>query len=113
MNVYDEAHNLQTAIRESEEFRRFDAARQKLEQNPELKSMMDDFMKKQMDVQAKQMLGQEVGPEAMAAMQELMGIINQDPVASEYLQCSMRLSIMMKDVYEIIGEGIGGSGQVL
>ena len=43
MNVYDEAHNLQTAIKESEEFRRFDAARQKLEQNPELKSMMDYF----------------------------------------------------------------------
>ncbi|MEE3362507.1 MAG: YlbF family regulator [Anaerovoracaceae bacterium] len=112
MNVYDEAHNLQTAIKESEEFRRFDAARQKLEQNPELKSMMDDFMKKQMDVQAKQVLGEEVGQEATAAMQELMGILNQDPVAAEYLQCSMRLSIMMKDVYEIIGEVMGGSGQM-
>jgi cell fate (sporulation/competence/biofilm development) regulator YlbF (YheA/YmcA/DUF963 family) len=36
MNVYDEAHNLERAIRESQEFKEFDAARQKVKTNPKL-----------------------------------------------------------------------------
>ena len=30
-----------------------------------------------------------------------------DPLCAEYLQAEMRFSLMMKDVYEIIGEATG------
>ena len=43
MNVYDEAHNLQTAIKESEEFKQFDAARRKIDENPQLSGMRREW----------------------------------------------------------------------
>ena len=36
MNVYDQAHGLAKAIRESEEFKQYDQAKQKLKANPEV-----------------------------------------------------------------------------
>ena len=59
MNVYDQAHQLATAIKESEEFKHFDTSRKALEANPELDNAMKDFMKKQFEVQAQQMMGEE------------------------------------------------------
>ena len=38
---------------------------------------------------------------------DLTEIVTADPAAAQYLQCQMRFSIMMKDVYEIIGEATG------
>jgi cell fate (sporulation/competence/biofilm development) regulator YlbF (YheA/YmcA/DUF963 family) len=43
----------------------------------------------------------------MQQIQQLYSIVAMDPIAAEYMQNEMRFSIMMKDVYEIIGEAIG------
>ena len=40
-------------------------------------------------------------------IQQLYSIVAMDPLASNYMQNEMRFSIMMKDVYEILGEAIG------
>lgn len=104
MNVYDQAHQLATAIKESEEFRHYDNSRKALEANPQLDQAMKDFMKKQFEMQAQQMMGEEISPEVMGQLQQLSTILMQDPTAAEYLQNQMRFSMMMSDVYKIVGE---------
>ena len=60
------------------------------------------------------MMGQQMDTDAMAQIQNLYGILLQDPLAAEYLQCEMRFSLMMNDVYQILSEvidlGINGLG---
>ena len=68
MNVYDEAHNLEKAIKESEEYKQFKVARDKVATNEELDAMLKDFQQKQMEVQAKQMMGEEIGDDMDAAV---------------------------------------------
>ena len=63
-----------------------------------------DFMKKQFEVQTQQMMGAELDQETIGQLQQLSTILMQDPLAAEYLQNQMRFSIMMSDVYKIIGE---------
>lgn len=104
MNVYDQAHQLATAIKESEEFKHYDKSRKALEANPQLDQAMKDFMKKQFEMQAQQMMGEEISPEVMGQLQQLSTILMQDPTAAEYLQNQMRFSMMMSDVYKIVGE---------
>ena len=58
MNVYEEAHNLSRAIKESEEYKHYKAAADKLKEKPELDKMIKDFMEKQIKIQTKQMLGE-------------------------------------------------------
>lgn len=106
MNVYEEAHNLSNAIKQSEEYKQYKATSDKVKENPELDKMMKDFLDKQIQMQTKQMLGQEVEGEIMESIQKLSGIVMSDPVAADYLQCQMRFSIMIQDVYKILGDVI-------
>ncbi len=104
MNVYDQAHQLAQAVRESEEFKQFDATKKQIEANPELDRAIKDFMTRQLEIQTAQMMGQEVDQEAFQQMQQLSMVLMQDPLAANYLQCQMRFTVMMSDVYKIIGE---------
>ena len=119
MNVYDQAHSLAQAIRESEEFKQYDQYKKIVKENPQLDQSLKDLMKKQMEMQAAQMMGQEVTQEAFQQIQQLSTILMQDPTAAQYLQCQMRFSMMMAAVYKIIGETadlgqdlFGGAGGV-
>ena len=107
MNVYEEAHSLERAIKESEEYKEFKRLKEKIDAEESLKKMMEDFHSKQLELQTKQMMGQEITSEMMQSVQDLYQIIAKDPVAAEYLQAEMRFSVMMQDVYKILGEVVG------
>ncbi len=107
MNVYDQAHSLAQAIKLSEEFKQYKEIEAQIDEKPELSKMIKDFQQKSMEIQAKQLMGEEMGQEALAGIQQLYQIVMQDPLAANYMQASMRFSLMMKDVYEILGEATG------
>ncbi|MFR1724563.1 YlbF family regulator [Emergencia timonensis] len=112
MNVYDQAHGLAAAIRESEEFKQYDQLKKVVDQNEELSKMIKDFQSKQFEAQAKQMMGEESAPDINQQIQNLYQIIVKDPMAAQYMQAEMRFSLMMNDVYKILGEvmGLGNIG---
>jgi len=107
MNVYDEAHRLEAAIKESMEYKEYMKAKEKISENPELEEMLKDYQQKQLAVQGKQMLGEEVSNDMLQQIQNLYQIVAKDPLASEYLQCEMRFALMMHDVYKILGDLMG------
>lgn len=107
MNVYNEAHNLAAAIKGSEEFKQYHSLREKIDKSPELSAIVNDFQAKQLDFQMKQMMG---GPDAAGAMQqlqELYAVMTKDPVTAEYMQAEIRFTMMMNDVYKILGDAMG------
>lgn len=106
MNVYDAARNLTRAIKDSEEYKQYEQMKATIEQNTELTNMLNDFHAKQMEMHTKQILGQEVGADFTAQIQQLYGIMMANPLAAQYLQAEMRFSVMMNDVYKILGEVI-------
>ena len=112
MNVYDQAHGLAKAIKESEEYKQYNGIKMQLKENPELEKMIKDVQKKQFELQAMAMMGQQVPQEEMTQVQALYGIILKDPLAAQYFETEMRFSVMMKDVYEILGE-VSGMGDML
>lgn len=105
MNVYEQAHNLSKAIKESQEYKTLKLATEKIKTQPEIEKMLKEFIEKQMEIQTKQMLGQECDTN-MEEVQKISAIVMQNPVANEYLQCQMRFSIMVQDVYKILGETV-------
>ena len=113
MNVYNEAHSLARAIRESEEFKQYEAIKKKVAENPNLTEMLNDFQTKQFEMQAKLMMGESAPEGVNAQIQDLYNIMMKDPLSAQYLQCEVRFSMMMNDVYKILGEvmGLGLLGQ--
>lgn len=107
MNVYNEAHNLAKAIKECDEFIKYNDLKNKIDELPDLSSAINDFQSIQMQAQLMQMSGQQPEEDMTNKMQELYGILLRDPLAAEYMQAEMRFSLMMNDIYQIIGEAIG------
>ena len=104
MNVYDQAHSLATAIKSRKNTSSMKRRKKIVEANPQLDETIKDFMRQQIEMQAAQMMGQEMDGERIQKMQQLSAILMQDPAAAQYLQCQMRFSMMMADVYKIIGD---------
>jgi len=107
MNVYDQAHGLAEAVRESEEFKQYQQLKEQVDKDPELSQMVKDFQSKQFEQQAKQMMGEEQSADMNQQIQDLYQIIMKDPMAAQYMQAEMRFSLMMNDVYKILGDAMG------
>ena len=103
-NVYDVAHDLVRSLKESDQYKNYEAAKAQLNANPELKKMMDDFQEKSTNFQALLMSGQEVPEELQQQLQQLSGIVMGDPTASNYMQTQMTLSQIVQDIVGIIAE---------
>lgn len=107
MNVYDEAHNLAKAIKESNEYIEFDKIRKEVEKDEQLSSMLKDLQAKQLELQAAQMSGKEVDPELASQLQSLSTMIATKPLAAQYMQAETTFSVMINDVFGILGDAIG------
>ena len=106
MNVYDEAHALTRALKESDEYQTYVKIKDKVSENAELSEMLNDFQQKQFQLQAQQVLGGEIGPEMEEQTQNLYQILAKDPSAAEYLQAEFAFTRLVSDVYAILGEVI-------
>jgi len=106
MNVYDYSHQLARALKNSDEYKTYKELEKSLNGNPQVKDMMEDFRKKQFEVQSAQMMGQSVEEEKIQKLQELHNTLVKDDIISKYMQAEFRLTQMMADIYKILGEAM-------
>ena len=107
MNVYDEAHSLARAIKESNEFLEFDKVRQEVNADKEVSEMIAEMQKLQLELQAAQISGAEPNADLMSRIQSLSTMMATKPLAAKFMQSEAAFSIMMNDVFKIIGEAMG------
>ena len=107
MNVYDEAHGLARAIKESNEFKEFDRMRKEVEQDADVSQMLGELQKLQIEFQTAQMTGNQPDQDMMTRMQSLSTMLAPKPLAAKFMQTEAAFSVMMNDVFRIIGEAVG------
>lgn len=105
--MYDAAHQLANAIKDAEEFKQFRKLEAEVKSNPSLKTMVEDFQKRQLELQAERLSGKEVDSNKMSQLEELFNVISKDPKAAEYFQAELRFNQMMTDVSKILGDAMG------
>ena len=106
MNVYDEANNLARALKECAEYKNFVAAKEKLEQDPEKFEMAKDYMRRQMEIQSFQMLGNELSEEQITAYNTLANTIMGIPEIAEFFQAQMYFSVIFQDITDIMAKAV-------
>lgn len=106
MNVYDEAHSLAKAIKESNEFKEFDRLRLLVDQDNDVTAMLKELTELQMAVQTAQMAGQEPDPDMIKRIQSLGAMAGTKPLAAQYLAAQGAFSVMMNDVFAIVAEAM-------
>ncbi|MBQ6315416.1 MAG: YlbF family regulator, partial [Mogibacterium sp.] len=95
MNVYDEAHSLAKAIKESGEFKEFDRMRKEIEQDAEVSKMLGEFQKLQIELQTAQMTGSQPSADTIQRMQSLGTLLATKPLAARFMQTEAAFSVMM------------------
>ncbi len=106
MNVYDEAHNLARAIKESNEFKEFDRMRTEVENDKECSEMLKELQELQVQLQTAQIAGMTPDKDVFQRFQSLSTMVATKPLAARYLQAQGAFTIMMNDVFGIIGEAM-------
>jgi len=106
VNVYDYAHSLARALKDSNEYQGFKVARTKLKTKPTAEKMVADFHKKQLELQTQALQGKEPTDEQKEALQRLYGIIQGDPDVREFLAVEQRLTVMVQDINKIISDAL-------
>lgn len=107
MNVYDEAHNLAKAIKESNEFKEFDSVRKEIDSDKDVSEMIKEMQGLQLELQTAQMSGQQPSEDVMKRIQSLSTMMATKPLAAKFMQAEAAFSVMMNDVFGIIGDAMG------
>ncbi|MEY8304935.1 YlbF family regulator [Anaerosalibacter bizertensis] len=106
MNVYDEAHKLARAIKESNEYNEYLKKQKNVFSDTKNKEMIKDFREKALEIQMEQLSGKEVDKEKIDKLQKLEQILMLNPAIKEFFIAEMKFTQLISDVYKILDDVI-------
>lgn len=106
MSVYDKANDLAKELAHSEEYKAFLKAKENLAKDTDNLSLLEEFRKKQWEVQVAQMLGQEVDDELVQSLEQVYQYISLNPLINEYLMAEYQFTRLLGDVQKVLTESI-------
>ncbi|MBL0847172.1 MULTISPECIES: YlbF family regulator [Mammaliicoccus] len=102
VNIYDKANELEQTLRESEEYNKIKEQYEKVNANPETKKLFDEFREIQLELQTKQMQGEEISEVDIARAQKSAQEIEQNETIAELMQAEQAMSQLIQDLNRVI-----------
>ncbi|WP_353892696.1 YlbF family regulator [Proteinivorax hydrogeniformans] len=106
MNVYDYAHKLVKAVKESEDYKQYKEVATRIKSDSTSVEMLKDFRKRNFELQKLQMQGKEPSQDQIDQIQKLFETIRLNKDIETFLTLEQRIGQTMSDIQKIIGEGI-------
>lgn len=103
-NIYDYAYDLEKAIRNSDEYNNLRKSFENVMKDPGSKKMFEDFRTLQMELQLKQMQGEQPSQDELENAQKRFEVIQQHPEISKLLAMEDRMNVVMADISEIVSK---------
>ncbi len=107
MTVYDSAHSLARAIRESDEATECKRLRTAAEADDTNRALLAEYKRLQMALQIQAMGGSAVPEEEMRRFSQIGSLLYLNGDVQAYLMAEMRLQKLIADVFKIISEAGG------
>lgn len=101
-NVYDYAHDLEKGLRESDEYQGLKQAYHAVMNDESARRMFVDFRETQLDLQQKQMQGQQITEEEVEKAQKMVELVQQHPAISKLMEQEQRVNTLINDISQII-----------
>lgn len=101
-NIYDNAYALEKAITESEEFNALKDSFESVMNDEASKQMFEDFRNTQMELQEKQMQGQDITEEEIEKARKVVELVQEHETISKLMEAEQRLNVVINDVSRII-----------
>lgn len=101
-NIQDSAHELENAIRNSDEFQDLKQAYDTVMTDEVAKKMFEDFRDTQLELQEKQMQGQEITEEEVEKARKVVETVQQHEQISKLMEQEQRLNVLINDISKTI-----------
>lgn len=102
VNLHDTAYEMEKAIRESDEYIALKEAYDAVNADPSAKAMFDNFRNIQMELQQKQMTGQEITQEEVEQAQKSVALVQQHDQIAKLMEAEQRMSMAITELNKII-----------
>ncbi|OEH92934.1 YlbF family regulator [Bacillus solimangrovi] len=101
-NVYDAAYELEKAVRESDDFQELKAVYAEVNEDESARTMFENFRNIQLDLQRKQMQGEEITEEEVLKAQQVVELVQQHEKISKLMEVEQRMSLVVNELNKII-----------
>ena len=103
---YDRAHALAREIRESEEYKRFAAAKERVADDPNTLGLLKEYKRLELVCQAALVSGEQ-DEESMEKLKRVMALLQMNADAAEYMMAEFGLTRALGDIYRILADAAG------
>jgi len=100
--AYDLAHRLSQALRDSEEYKLFLQRREAVKASPEAAKMLDDYRRRQLQLQLKHLQGEEIPTEERERFQKIVEAVNLHKPINDFIQAEAALGQLIQDIQKIL-----------
>ncbi len=104
--MYNEAHALARAIKESREFQDYKHWHEIVMSDPKNKQMVEDYQKKAILLQYELIDNKEPDQKKLEEIQTLEGILMANSTTKSYMEAQMRISTIYGDIQKILSDAI-------
>ncbi|WP_078382815.1 YlbF family regulator [Sutcliffiella halmapala] len=101
-NIYDAAYALEKVIRESDEFKNLQHLYKEVFADESTKGMFENFRNIQLELQQKQMSGQEITQEEIDQAQKTVALVQQNESIAKLMEAEQRMSMTVSELNKII-----------
>ncbi|HBR34021.1 MAG TPA: hypothetical protein DD734_05250 [Firmicutes bacterium] len=101
------AKELANSIRESQEYLTWQKAKEELDKHEAAKIMLEDFRKKQWELEQTRISGETVPADQEEQFKKLAEIIQYNPYVRDFLIAEMNLNQMIMEIQRIIASALG------
>ena len=102
VNLYDSAYDLEKAIRNSSEYTELKKLYDAVNSDESAKRMFESFRNIQMQLQEKQMTGQEITQEEVEQAQKTVALVQQHELISKLMEAEQRMSMVIAELNQVI-----------
>ncbi|MBM4764109.1 YlbF family regulator [Bacillus sp. B15-48] len=102
VNIYDSAYGLEKVIRDSEEFSSLKRLYDAVNSDESARNMFENFRNMQMQLQQKQMMGENISQEEVEQAQRTVALVQQHEAISQLMQAEQRMSTVITEINKII-----------
>ncbi|MDQ0861400.1 YlbF family regulator [Bacillus sp. V2I10] len=101
-NVYDLGYDLEKALRESDDFKTLKRLYDEVNADNSARTLFESFRDIQLNLQQKQMSGQEISPEEIEQAQKSVALVQQHDKISKLMEAEQRMSMTIAELNKII-----------
>lgn len=102
VNLYDQANELERALRESDEFLQLKKMYDEVNSDESSQKMFENFRDIQLRLQQKQMNGEEITQEEVEQAQKTATLVQQHEKISKLMEAEQRMSMVINDLNKVI-----------